>query len=49
LTASEVVFDIDNKEKEIKELEKCSLKEDFWGDPEKAGKVLKKNSVGCCC
>lgn len=44
MTVSEVVFDIDNKEREIKELEKCSMKEDFWGDPEKAGKVLKKKT-----
>lgn len=40
----ENVFDIPEKETEINELEKISLKEDFWTDPEKASIILKKKT-----
>ena len=36
----EVIFDIDNKENEIKELEKKTLQDDFWNNREEAQNVL---------
>ena len=38
------VFDIANKEYKLKELEKASLKEDFWRDAEKARALLKEKN-----
>lgn len=38
------VFDVSNKEYDIKELEKISLKDDFWNDKEKATEVLKEKN-----
>ncbi|MCX5836038.1 MAG: peptide chain release factor 2 [Deltaproteobacteria bacterium] len=37
-------LDIPDKDAEIRELEKYSLREDFWDDPEKASSVLKKKT-----
>jgi peptide chain release factor 2 len=44
LHSSETVFDVSNKEYDIKELEKKSLKNDFWNDREKAGEILKEKN-----
>jgi peptide chain release factor 2 len=41
LTASETVFDIPEKEMNILQLEKDSLRDDFWNDPEKASEILR--------
>ena len=43
-TASETVFDIPEKEINIKQLEKDSLRDDFWSDPEKAREVLREKT-----
>jgi len=40
----EVIFDIDGKEKSIKDLEIQALKDDFWNDQETARKILKEKS-----
>ena len=40
----ETVFDITGKESQIKEMEKRSLKEDFWSDTEKASEILKEKT-----
>jgi peptide chain release factor 2 len=40
----ESVFDIPDKDNNIKELEAFSLREDFWNDQEKARDVLKKKT-----
>lgn len=39
-----VIFDPDSLKKEIKELEKKSIEEDFWDDSEKAQKIMAKLS-----
>jgi len=44
LNAWETTFDITEKGLQIKEMEKCSLKEDFWSDPEKASEILREKS-----
>ena len=44
MISSEVVFDIADKEVELKELEKRSSEEGFWSDPEKAKEILKKKA-----
>jgi peptide chain release factor 2 len=41
---SRTIFDIANKEYVIKELEKTSLKDDFWSDAEKARDTLKEKN-----
>jgi peptide chain release factor 2 len=41
---SRTIFDIANKEYVIKELEKKSLKDDFWGDADKARDTLKEKN-----
>lgn len=41
MTASETVFDIPEKEMNILQLEKDSLRDDFWNDPEKASEILR--------
>ncbi len=43
-TFCEVIFDIDEKEIKIKELEKQVLKDDFWNDQEVAKRILKEKS-----
>ena len=42
MISSEVVFDIADKEVELKELEKRSSEEGFWSDPEKAKEFFQK-------
>ncbi|MDO8785358.1 MAG: peptide chain release factor 2 [Syntrophales bacterium] len=37
-------LDITEKESQIKEMEKCSLKENFWNDTEKASEMLKEKT-----
>ena len=44
MNAWETTFDITEKGLQIKEMEKCSLKEDFWSDPEKASEILREKS-----
>ena len=43
-TSCEVIFDIDEKEMKINELEKQVLKNDFWDDQEAAKRILKEKS-----
>jgi len=40
------VFDLAQKEKEVWELESLSQKEDFWSEPEKAGKIMRQIENG---
>ncbi len=40
----EVIFDLENKKKRFKELEKLMGKQDFWSDQESAREVLKERS-----
>lgn len=40
----ENVFDVTNKEQQIKELEKASLNENFWNEQDKAREILKKKT-----
>ena len=35
-------FDVENKEKELKELESKTTENDFWNDTENSSKVLKQ-------
>ncbi|MGZ6249524.1 MAG: PCRF domain-containing protein, partial [Syntrophales bacterium] len=44
---SESVFDIAEKQKQLRELEKASLSENFWNEQDKARETLKdKNKLG---
>ena len=43
-TVSETVFDIPEKEMNIQKLEKDSLRDDLWGDPEKASEILREKT-----
>jgi len=45
LHISESIFDIPNKELELRELESLTAKGDFWNDPEKAKEILKRQSL----
>ncbi len=44
MDTSESVFDIPEKELRIRELEKESLRDGLWNDPEKAGEILREKS-----
>lgn len=39
-----VIFEIDQKEKRVRELEKAAMKEDFWSDSEKARDILREKN-----
>ncbi len=41
-TLSEVIFDLDNADREIADLDKRSQEPDFWDDPDKAQEVMRR-------
>jgi len=41
---SEVIFDIDGKEAKVRDLEKETIREDFWNEPDNAREVLKEKT-----
>ena len=41
---SEVIFDIDGKEAQVKDFEKQVIREDFWNEPDNAREVLKEKT-----